>query len=669
MKCNQQIILSFNHSACAIKAKKELSAVAIKRTMPQLALFIWALVFIPSPSYSSSARSSYARQSINRSKSRVTLFVPSWKWENSRAFRLNNSNERKLAGFHYRIVSDINIFPGIKSDTDITPTAVFTRTASIICCGVRGGGDDQEVRTDDCNTNPKTRGGFRKKHSSDNANNNETHLKRSRAFGISLSLCITYLTVMGAKCALPSTLSLLTSPNSGLSHPSSSILSRQDVISNLLAFSTLSIATGKLALGPIIDSLGGIASLQIALSTLGVCLGSIGFGPQTCPTLTSLAVYWIIVDFAFSSCWAACVKTIREYLEEEKWAREIGRLAVAARTGNAVSFAFFAWLLQWASGAGGDNSGSRLLSGATGSVDSSWRWVFRASGAIQLVPLLMLTYFGEKNGSNNAKQIIDGHSTIEQPDRIKKESKLKISLDILRKQSRTVEFWLHLLSRSIIMVLVSFLLFIPTYMTQCFQMSSASSARVGSVFALGCLLSVSVLAEKSYPSSSHIATSSAPYAKPPAPSVPIYKTKAYCMLTFLAFSTVSLALQTAFLRNLLPISSTVGTLLMFLWGFSLAIPFYLPSSMFALKRGGTEGSATIADAFDVCGFGLLAVFNGFVARILDVSGEVGIKGVLSSRKQAWLPVFQWMLSGSLVAMLSLFGAVWLEGKKDDKFPS
>lgn len=75
--------------------------------------------------------------------------------------------------------------------------------------------------------------------------------------------------------------------------------------------------------------------------------------------------------------------------------------------------------------------------------------------------------------------------------------------------------------------------------------------------------------------------------------------------------------------------------------------------MFALKRGGKDGSATIADAFDVCGFGLLAVFNGYVARVLDVN-----------TKHAWLPVFSWMLGGSIVAMASLFGAVRLEGEKD-----
>lgn len=102
---------------------------------------------------------------------------------------------------------------------------------------------------------------------------------------------------------------------------------------------------------------------------------------------------------------------------------------------------------------------------------------------------------------------------------------------------------------------------------------------------------------------------------------------------------------------------------MFLWGFSLAIPFYLPSSMFSLKRGGKEGSATIADAFDVCGFGLLAVFNGFVARIVGVKGDLSM---LLHRKKAWMHVFSLMVGGSIVAMVSLFSAVWLEGERELK---
>ena len=78
--------------------------------------------------------------------------------------------------------------------------------------------------------------------------------------------------------------------------------------------------------------------------------------------------------------------------------------------------------------------------------------------------------------------------------------------------------------------------------------------------------------------------------------------------------------------------------------------------MFALQHGGKDGSATIADSFDICGFGLLAIFNGYVARsVLDVK-----------TKRAWLPVFTWMLGGSLTAIASLFGAIWFEGKADER---
>ncbi|KAL7550046.1 hypothetical protein ACHAWF_015196 [Thalassiosira exigua] len=369
--------------------------------------------------------------------------------------------------------------------------------------------------------------------------------------GISISLFVAYLTVMAAKCALPSTLSMLTSPNSGLSHINES-LSRQDVMSRLLALSTLSVAAGKLLLGPVIDRCGGVASLRAALSTLFVCLGAIGIGSRTCPTLSAMGTYWIVVDFAFSSCWAACVKAIRDYLPEERWPREIGQLAVAARSGNAVSFAFFAWLLQWASG----NMDTQSTGGTAVPVDSSWRWVFRASAVIQLIPLLMLSYFGRKEAGS--------HDIVREEKQSKphSQSTFQDSLAILYRQSRTVEFWLHLISRSIIMVLVSFLLFIPSYMTQCYEMSSASSARVGSIFALGCLLSVSTMAEKAYPpSGADIVTGQT--------GMPIYQRKAYSMLAFLLLATICLALQTAFCQGLVQLSPALGTLLMFIFGFSL----------------------------------------------------------------------------------------------------
>ena len=68
----------------------------------------------------------------------------------------------------------------------------------------------------------------------------------------------------------------------------------------------------------------------------------------------------------------------------------------------------------------------------------------------------------------------------------------------------------------------------------------------------------------------------------------------------------------------------------------------------------------------MCGFGLLAEFNGYVARVLEVKGSVGGSvAMLLDRKRAWRPVFSWMIGGSVVAMASLFAAVWLEGKRDE----
>jgi len=521
----------------------------------------------------------------------------------------------------------------IKEITTIIEKDDSSTAARLLFSTLRGGGDEENSGYFDSNA---------LKRGSD---------KRNESWGISLSLFATYLTVMAAKCALPSTLAIITSSNSDLIHQSTK-LSRDEVISSLLALSTLSIAAGKIFLGPVIDSLGGIRSLKITLSLLFMSLGFIG-AERTCPNLVSLAIYWIVIDFGFSACWAACVKTIREYMEENRWSKEIGRLAMAARLGNAISFAFFAWLLQWAS--------SRTPANVvTSGVDTSWRWVYRASGAIQLIPLAMLTYFGRNSTGDVAIQEVEG-SKVEQS------RSPMVSLRILRRQATKPEFWLHLLSRTITMVLISFLMFIPTFMTQCYEMSTASAARVASMFALGCLTSVSTLAAKTYPSSDSVRMQSQSSFKSNNTKqslTPLYKRKACYMTMFLALSTGCLSTQMLFLDNIFNLSSTFGSILMFAWGFSLAIPFYLPSSMFSLKRGGKEGAATIADAFDVCGFGLLAVFNGYVARIIGAKGD--LSSMLLHRKQAWISVFSLMLGGSIVAMVSLFIAVWLEGKQELK---
>ena len=165
-------------------------------------------------------------------------------------------------------------------------------------------------------------------------------------------------------------------------------------------------------------------------------------------------------------------------------------------------------------------------------------------------------------------------------------------------------------------------------MSQVYGASNAFAAQVGSIYALGCLLSVTLGSSK--------------FSK-------LKRGKqALAGFLLLAAATFSSVAQLAHVSGVWNISAKAGAALMFLWGFAFSIPFYIPPSLYALRKGGKESSATIADVFDIGGFGLLALFNGYVASIDHA--------VLSS----WIPTFQITSACSLVSLISLVLAVLLQ---------
>lgn len=423
---------------------------------------------------------------------------------------------------------------------------------------------------------------------------------------ISITLAATYFAVMGAKCALPAVLPLLLSPSIGLAFPPGA--EPQQLFARQLTVATMAVALGKLCLGPVIDYLGGSLSLKIALACLTCLLGTISVSQ-------SFAIFtccWILVDFCFSSCWAACLNAIHENFDESRWGREIGNLATAARAGNSVAFAAFAWVLsifqqrKW--------------------MVQYWRPVFLAATVAQIIPLMLLILLPTKEH----KQPLP---TARRSKKVDEEPSIRTSLRILQREGRKVDFWLHLISRSALMLFASFLLFVPTFMSSVFYLSSAGGAQVGSLYALGCLLSVSTLS-KIYPKLQR-------------------KTKCWAVSAFLlggaAGSSFSILGHVLTWWKLPPI---VCALLFFLWGFSFSVPFYLPPSIYALSRGGEQCSATIADAFDVGGFALLALFNGYVA------------GIKHSSIAAWVPTFIIMTGCSLTSFVALLAATAREENKE-----
>ncbi len=387
---------------------------------------------------------------------------------------------------------------------------------------------------------------------------------------MSISLFATYFTVMGAKCALPSTLALITSEQSGLSLDNLDT-SPQQMIAKVLTISTCAIAFGKFMLGPIIDKYGGILCLKVALSSLMGLLALI----SSTHSFKIMAISLVGIDFIFSSCWAALLNAIHQSFRQEKWSSCIGLLAIAARTGNMTAFFFFASLLQWS---------QKRRAEIGGLIGQSWRTVFLASAVIQAVPLILLSIGSRIELDESIQQDDKLESRVYQEEEsaslVVKQSNAKTvsppsiwqSIRILQKEASTLPFWMHLVSRSCLMIVASFLLFVPSYMTNAFGLSSANSARVGSLYALGCLISVSIGSKY----------------------FPIISTRAKIASTIglLGIQVIVSMLQTLHISGVFKLSTLAGSLSMFLWGIGFSVPFYIPPSLFALKRGGKESSAT-----------------------------------------------------------------------------
>jgi len=370
--------------------------------------------------------------------------------------------------------------------------------------------------------------------------------KEKPNYRLSLALASTYFSVMGAKCALPAVMVLL---RGGLSYTADPFRS----MSRMLTTSTLAIAAGKLLSGPVIDVVGGIRSLQVTLSLLAVLMATIG---GYCTTFGQFALCWIAVDFLFSSCWASCIHAIHQGFPKEKWPTQIGTLAAAARTGNAAFFAIFAAMLQR---------------------DLSWRSIFLVASGLQIVPLVLLS-------------TVQSNSMLKQQT-LQKPNTVADSVRVAKEEAQKPAFWLHFISRSALMITASFLLFVPNVMTSIYGASPAVASQTASLYALGCLASVTLA----------------------SPWFARTKRKVLALSILLGGSLLSSLGHLGHILSWWNISSLGGALLFLVWGLAFAIPFYIPPSLYALSRGAQSG--TIADMFDMGGFLLLAKFNGYVANI------------------------------------------------------
>ena len=395
-----------------------------------------------------------------------------------------------------------------------------------------------------------------------------------------------------------------------------------------------------------IDKLGGIKSLQITLGLLILLLSII----TCCQQFLIFAIAWIGIDFIFSSCWASCISSIQQsFSNAEEWGTQVGYLATGARLGNTISFSIFGSLLYLL-------ETNQYLKN---SIQQPWRIIFGVSTLLQIIPLCLLYHFGKLTISKNQEQkqqqsvgtaadttaatTATANPTSSSSSSSNSSSSSLSSISILKKEMKTIEFWLHLISRSCLMVFASFLLFVPTLMNQLYDCSSAISAQVASIYSFGCLLAVS-FGSKTF---SNLSSSSTSSSSP--------KKQILAIISLLSLATLASYVQLANAIGIISLTKVMSTISMFLWGFAFSLPFYLPSSLYALERGGRNGSATISDCFDFFGFGALAFFNKYVTSIQQ-----------HSVPSSWIGCFTITTSCSIIALMTQSLAVYFVEKKKKK---
>jgi len=307
-----------------------------------------------------------------------------------------------------------------------------------------------------------------------------------------------------------------------------------------------------------------------------------------------------------------------------------------------------------------------------------WIVVFLVSTVLQILPLFLLFHFGgitlsanrqkqqqqeriqqdnidnskkkKSNSNKEKKKSTETAADVTAKSRNGGGPTFRESLIVLRREATTPEFWLHLTSRSCLMVFASFLLFVPTLMNQVYGCSNAVAAQVASAYSLGCLLSVSFGSRFFASLSSSSLSSSSSFTKSSSSSS--WK-QITAIIILLSLATAASSVQLLHAMGRASVSWTMSTLSMFVWGFAFSLPFYLPSSLYALARGGRECSASIADCFDFVGFTLLACFNKFVASIDHHTDP-----------SSWIGCFRITTACSVLAMITQSLAVFLEKRKN-----
>lgn len=336
----------------------------------------------------------------------------------------------------------------------------------------------------------------------------------------------------------------------------------------MLPITSMTCLVGKLALGTVTDRLGGSAILILvfalfALASAGLC------------TTTSVQVFglmWVLNSLAYTATWGAATQVIHAAFPKEEWPTQLSSIASAGRLGAAAGAIIYGFLL------------------AQG---LSWRRVFAVPMGVQLllVPMCLWQHATVRRMGAASEQAAaggegkgGGKAAAEPAPADGAPGGWSVLL--------TLDFWLMLCAKVCAFVSTQwFMNFVGLYLRASFGFSPAASTNAISVANAGQMVGL-LLGGKYYKA-----------LQPRAQ-----------MLAIAALLGVTTAVPALLLaRAALPAVDAAVLPLLFVWGLSFAVPFYLPAGTYALECGGKKHSTLFTNLFDAGGFTACSAWNRYAA--------------------------------------------------------
>ncbi len=368
-----------------------------------------------------------------------------------------------------------------------------------------------------------------------------------------------YMAFIFARAALPvASPEMLKDPSIGLDEAS---------YGDIAAWGTAGMIAGKLFTGVIADWFGGRRVFLTALSTSALLTFMFGWGTSA----TIFAGMNFLILFAVAASWPSMAGIISVWYRPAQYGRVWGILSTSSRLSASLSMIFLGTLLTV----------------------FSWQNIFRTAAVMSGCVVALIFFFLKAHPRDVGLSLIEAETTPEasfEEGSLLTEGRPHHFLDdrnpaeALWAFAISGRFWLICVSLMCTTILMEFLFFLPLYLSSFDGVSSAQASSWASAFPLGCLASV-MLGGFVYDSVSR-------------------KGRVGLVGALLGASSICVAALWS-LKGLPSIPSgavlPLAVVVLFVFGLTLATPYYLPPSIFSNEFGGKH-CGLLVGLVDVAGY-------------------------------------------------------------------